>query len=165
MSAARSVAAHVARTKQIVCEVIAGGHDGRTDRTCTPDRAGSNVTQPAKPTRYSGSYRVTDRLRLKAGDLGLDIVRLLLRTYEPLLVEVINELKDIFYTNQQRTDALLKRVQRSLEVHQGSAGERIARQQAAEREGKIREGKSSIDSALGPGFCTPTRISSILRIA
>jgi predicted unusual protein kinase regulating ubiquinone biosynthesis (AarF/ABC1/UbiB family) len=44
-------------------------------------------------------------------DLGLDIVRLLLRTYEPLLVEVINELKDIFYTNQQRSDALLKRVQ------------------------------------------------------
>ena len=34
-------------------------------------------------------------------DLGLDIVRLLLRTYEPLLVEVINELKDIFYTNQK----------------------------------------------------------------
>jgi predicted unusual protein kinase regulating ubiquinone biosynthesis (AarF/ABC1/UbiB family) len=45
------------------------------------------------------------------GDLGLDIARLLLRTYEPLLVEVINELKDIFYTNQQRTDALLRRVQ------------------------------------------------------
>jgi len=44
-------------------------------------------------------------------DLGLDIVRLVLRTYEPLLVEVINELKEIFYTNQQRTDALLKRVQ------------------------------------------------------
>ena len=44
-------------------------------------------------------------------DLGLDITRLLLRTYEPLLVSVINELKDIFYTNQQRTDALLKRVQ------------------------------------------------------
>ncbi|HMO48094.1 MAG TPA: AarF/UbiB family protein [Rubrivivax sp.] len=43
-------------------------------------------------------------------DLGLDIVRLLLRTYEPLLVEVINELKDIFYTNQQRTDALFERV-------------------------------------------------------
>ena len=41
-------------------------------------------------------------------DLGLDITRLLLRTYEPLLVEVINELKDIFYTNQQRTDALLR---------------------------------------------------------
>jgi ubiquinone biosynthesis protein len=44
-------------------------------------------------------------------DLGLDITRLVLRTYEPLLVEVINELKDIFYTNQQRTDALLRRVQ------------------------------------------------------
>jgi ubiquinone biosynthesis protein len=44
-------------------------------------------------------------------DLGLDISRLLLRTYEPLLAEVINELKDIFYTNQQRTDVLLKRVQ------------------------------------------------------
>jgi ubiquinone biosynthesis protein len=44
-------------------------------------------------------------------DLGLDITRLLLRTYEPLLVSVINELKDIFYTNQQRSDALLKRVQ------------------------------------------------------
>ena len=44
-------------------------------------------------------------------DLGLDITRLLLRTYEPLLVEVINELKDIFYTNQQRTDVLLRRVQ------------------------------------------------------
>jgi hypothetical protein len=44
-------------------------------------------------------------------DLGLDITRLLLKTYEPLLVEVINELKDIFYTNQNRTDALLRRVQ------------------------------------------------------
>lgn len=44
-------------------------------------------------------------------DLGLDITRLVLRTYEPLLVEVINELKDIFYTDQQRTEALLKRVQ------------------------------------------------------
>ncbi len=44
-------------------------------------------------------------------DLGLDIARLLVRTYEPLLVEVINELKDIFYANQQRTDALLQRVQ------------------------------------------------------
>jgi predicted unusual protein kinase regulating ubiquinone biosynthesis (AarF/ABC1/UbiB family) len=44
-------------------------------------------------------------------DLGLDITRLVLRTYEPLLVEVINELKDIFYTNQQRSDALLRRVQ------------------------------------------------------
>lgn len=43
-------------------------------------------------------------------DLGLDVVRLLLRTYEPLLADVVNELKDIFYTNQQRTDALLKRV-------------------------------------------------------
>ncbi|HYN62212.1 MAG TPA: hypothetical protein VET87_22145, partial [Rubrivivax sp.] len=36
------------------------------------------------------------------GELGLDIARLLLRTYEPLLVEVINVLKDIFYTNQGR---------------------------------------------------------------
>ncbi len=44
-------------------------------------------------------------------DLGLDIARLLLRTYEPLLVEVINELKDIFYSNQSRSDALLRRVQ------------------------------------------------------
>lgn len=44
-------------------------------------------------------------------DLGLDITRLLLKTYEPLLVEVINELKDIFYTNQNRMDALLRRVQ------------------------------------------------------
>lgn len=44
-------------------------------------------------------------------DLGLDITRLVLRSYEPLLVSVINELKDIFYTNQQRSDALLKRVQ------------------------------------------------------
>ena len=44
-------------------------------------------------------------------DLGLDIARLVLRSYEPLLVSVINELKDIFYTNQQRSDALLKRVQ------------------------------------------------------
>ena len=43
-------------------------------------------------------------------ELGLDVTRLLLRTYEPLLVEVINELKDIFYTNQQRSDALLQRV-------------------------------------------------------
>lgn len=43
-------------------------------------------------------------------ELGLDVVRLLLRTYEPLLAEVINELKDIFYTNQQRTEALLQRV-------------------------------------------------------
>ncbi len=44
-------------------------------------------------------------------DLGLDITRLLLKTYEPLLVEVINELKDIFYSNQNRMDALLRRVQ------------------------------------------------------
>ncbi len=44
-------------------------------------------------------------------DLGLDIVRLLLKTYEPLLVEVINELKDIFYSNQNRMEALLRRVQ------------------------------------------------------
>jgi len=44
-------------------------------------------------------------------DLGLDITRLLFKTYEPLLVEVINELKDIFYTNQDRVDALLRRVQ------------------------------------------------------
>ena len=29
-------------------------------------------------------------------DLGLDISRLLLKTYEPLLVDVINEIKDIF---------------------------------------------------------------------
>lgn len=43
-------------------------------------------------------------------DLGLDVVRLLLRTYEPLLAEVINELKDIFYSNHSRTDALLQRV-------------------------------------------------------
>ncbi len=43
-------------------------------------------------------------------DLGLDVTRLLLRTYEPLLAEVINELKDIFYTNQQRSEALLLRV-------------------------------------------------------
>ena len=44
-------------------------------------------------------------------DLGLDISRLLLKTYEPLLVEVINELKDIFYANQDRIDALVRRVQ------------------------------------------------------
>ncbi|MBN8509486.1 MAG: AarF/ABC1/UbiB kinase family protein, partial [Burkholderiales bacterium] len=44
-------------------------------------------------------------------DLGLDIARLLLRTYEPLIVSVINELKDIYHANQQRSDALLKRVQ------------------------------------------------------
>jgi ubiquinone biosynthesis protein len=44
-------------------------------------------------------------------DLGLDITRLILKTYEPLLVEVINELKDIFYSNQNRMDALLHRVQ------------------------------------------------------
>ncbi len=43
-------------------------------------------------------------------ELGLDIARLLLRTYEPLLVEVINELKDMFYGNQRRTEALLQRV-------------------------------------------------------
>jgi predicted unusual protein kinase regulating ubiquinone biosynthesis (AarF/ABC1/UbiB family) len=43
-------------------------------------------------------------------DLGLDIARLLVRTYEPLLVSVINELKDIFYDNQRRSDALLERV-------------------------------------------------------
>ena len=43
-------------------------------------------------------------------DLGLDVTRLLLRTYEPLLAEVINELKDIFYDNQRRSDALLERV-------------------------------------------------------
>lgn len=44
-------------------------------------------------------------------DLNLDIVRLLLKTYEPLLVEVINELKDIFYSNQRRVDQLSRRVQ------------------------------------------------------
>lgn len=44
-------------------------------------------------------------------DLGLDITRLVLKTYEPLLVEVINELKDIYYSNQNRMDALLRRVQ------------------------------------------------------
>lgn len=44
-------------------------------------------------------------------DLGLDISRLILKTYEPLLVDVINEIKDIFYTNQNRMDALLVRVQ------------------------------------------------------
>jgi ubiquinone biosynthesis protein len=43
-------------------------------------------------------------------ELGLDIVRLLLRAYEPLLVQVINELKDSFYDNQRRSDALLQRV-------------------------------------------------------
>ncbi len=43
-------------------------------------------------------------------DMGLDIVRLLLRTYEPLLAEVINELKDIVYANQDRVEALLRRV-------------------------------------------------------
>ena len=43
-------------------------------------------------------------------DLGLDIVRLLLKTYEPLLAEVINELKDIVYANQDRLEALLRRV-------------------------------------------------------
>ena len=44
-------------------------------------------------------------------ELGLDIVRLLLRTYEPLLAEVVNELKDIVYTNQNRVETLLRRVQ------------------------------------------------------
>jgi ubiquinone biosynthesis protein len=44
-------------------------------------------------------------------DLGLDISRLILKAYEPLLVEVINELKDIYYSNQNRMDALLRRVQ------------------------------------------------------
>lgn len=44
-------------------------------------------------------------------DLGLDITRLVLKTYEPLLVEVINELKDIYYSNQNRMQALLRRVQ------------------------------------------------------
>jgi ubiquinone biosynthesis protein len=44
-------------------------------------------------------------------DLGLDIVRLLLRTYEPLIADVINELKDIVYANQNRIEALLRRVQ------------------------------------------------------
>ncbi|MFM7331394.1 MAG: AarF/UbiB family protein [Brachymonas sp.] len=44
-------------------------------------------------------------------DLGLDVTRLILKTYEPLLVEVINELKDIFYSNQNRMDKLLRRVQ------------------------------------------------------
>ncbi|MBK7506945.1 MAG: phosphotransferase [Comamonadaceae bacterium] len=44
-------------------------------------------------------------------DLGLDITRLVLKAYEPLLVEVINELKDIYYSNQNRMDALLRRVQ------------------------------------------------------
>ncbi len=44
-------------------------------------------------------------------DLGLDITRLVLKTYEPLLVEIINELKDIFYSNQNRMDALLRRAQ------------------------------------------------------
>jgi ubiquinone biosynthesis protein len=43
-------------------------------------------------------------------DLGLDIVRLVLRTYEPLLAEVINELKDIVYANQNRIESLLRRV-------------------------------------------------------
>lgn len=44
-------------------------------------------------------------------ELGLDISRLLLKTYEPLIVDVINEIKDIFYSNQNRMDALLFRVQ------------------------------------------------------
>ncbi len=43
-------------------------------------------------------------------DLGLDVARLLLRAYEPLLVELINELKDIFFSNQDRIDALLRKV-------------------------------------------------------
>jgi predicted unusual protein kinase regulating ubiquinone biosynthesis (AarF/ABC1/UbiB family) len=43
-------------------------------------------------------------------ELGLDIVRLVLRTYEPLLAEVVNELKDIVYSNQDRVEALLRRV-------------------------------------------------------
>ena len=43
-------------------------------------------------------------------DLGLDIVRLVLRTYEPLLADVINELKDIVYANQNRIESLLRRV-------------------------------------------------------
>jgi len=43
-------------------------------------------------------------------DLGLDVARLVLRAYEPLLVELINELKDIVYSNQDRIDALLRRV-------------------------------------------------------
>lgn len=43
-------------------------------------------------------------------EMGLDIARLLLRTYEPLLVEVINELKELFFANRRRTDALLQRV-------------------------------------------------------
>ena len=41
-------------------------------------------------------------------DLGLDITRLILKAYEPLLVEVINELRDIYYSNQNRMDALLR---------------------------------------------------------
>ncbi len=45
------------------------------------------------------------------GELSLDITRLILKTYEPLLVEVINELKDIYYSNQNRMEALLRRVQ------------------------------------------------------
>lgn len=44
-------------------------------------------------------------------DLNLDIVRLLLKTYEPLLVDVINELKDIFFSNQSRLNTLVRRVQ------------------------------------------------------
>jgi ubiquinone biosynthesis protein len=43
-------------------------------------------------------------------DLSLDVVRLLLKTYEPLLTDVINELKDIFFSNQNRMDALMSRV-------------------------------------------------------
>lgn len=44
------------------------------------------------------------------GELGLDMIRLVLRTYEPLLAEVISELKAAALANQQRLDALLGRV-------------------------------------------------------
>ncbi len=44
------------------------------------------------------------------GELGLDMLRLVLRTYEPLLCEVINELKAAARANQHRIDALLARV-------------------------------------------------------
>lgn len=44
------------------------------------------------------------------GELGLDMLRLVLRTYEPLLAEVINELKEAARANQHRLDALLARV-------------------------------------------------------
>ena len=43
-------------------------------------------------------------------ELGLDIVRLVLRTYEPLLADVVNELKDIVYSNQDRVEVLLRKV-------------------------------------------------------